>query len=275
MFKLSVNSVVCVIIVAAFFAAAPLSRRFSMSPSVSGFPILARKGDDSKPTRGYLKPNISNVHSGLLKYAKETAEDQLPKNPPPPSAGLPILGQDRKQAVLALIHYPSEDLGFDIVFLGSRPGYRAMTLAARHRIEIYVRHGDGPMRQAFDLAHELGHAFDLTYNNEERRRKWLALRGIESSTPWFGCNACPDYGTPAGDFAETFAFLLLGPGNFHSLMAPQPTEDQISELAAFCQIRHASKTFNTSALKEIKNGQDSQKPQILQNLNANKTSTPY
>jgi hypothetical protein len=156
----------------------------------------------------------------------------------------PNFDKNRKEAVLSLIHFPWEDLGFKVVFKGSRPGYRAMTLTGRQRIEIYVRPGEDAMMQAFDLAHEFGHAYDLKYNDDARRRKWCELRGINPNTPWFGCDACPDYGTPAGDFAETFAYLLLGPGSYHSTMAPQPKANQIVELAEFCKIEHTAEALN-------------------------------
>ncbi len=162
----------------------------------------------------------------------------------PVSGHLPItrsisaIRSDRKrqELVLSLIRYRWKDLGYEIVFLGPRSGYRAMTLSDRRRIEIYARPGDSPMALAYDVAHELGHAFDLEFNNYERRGQWRKMRGISLDTPWFGCNRCPDYSTPAGDFAETFALLLLGPGNYHSLIAPQPTREQAAELAAFCHL---------------------------------------
>jgi hypothetical protein len=143
--------------------------------------------------------------------------------------------QRRKAEVIAMIRFCRGELGYDVAFLGPRAGYRAMTIANKRRIEIYMRPGDSARLQAYDLAHELGHAFDLEYNNVERRRRWRELRGIPLSTPWFACNRCPDYDTPAGDFAETFAFLLLGPGNYRSTVALAPTREQIPELAAFCQ----------------------------------------
>jgi hypothetical protein len=139
--------------------------------------------------------------------------------------------------VLALIRFPWKKLGYEIAFMGPRPGYRAMTISEQRRIEIYNRPGDSPLLTAYDLAHELGHAVDLDNNTPERRTRWRELRGIDPEAAWFGCNRCPDYNTPAGDFAETFAFLLLGPGNYHSRMALPPTKDQISALAAFCGIK--------------------------------------
>jgi len=221
-----------------------------------------RRGEAPEPLGGLLRPGDANLRLDNQKYAKKAIAAQLPESPVLPS-NLHIPLKDRKHAVLELIDYPWEALGFDIVFLNSRPGYRAMTLSERQRIEIYIRQGDDLMLQAYDLAHELGHAYDLKYNDDARRRKWLALRGIGASTPWFGCDACPDYGTPAGDFAETFAFLLLGPGNFHSTLSPQPREDQMLELAAFCRIQHISEAFNISDMKEDKPMRDPQEIQVL------------
>lgn len=142
----------------------------------------------------------------------------------------------KKQQALALINYPWQKLGYEISFLSPRTGYRAMTISDKKRIEVYVRPGDDIELLAFDLAHEIGHAFDLERNNGTRRNRWREMRGISQSVPWFGCNRCPDYQTPAGDFAETFALLLLGPENYHSRIALAPTPEEIPDLADFCDI---------------------------------------
>jgi hypothetical protein len=155
-------------------------------------------------------------------------------NPPEPLQ--PDFALERKAAVLAMIKYPWERLGYSVEFLGPRPGYRAMTISDKKKIEVYLRPGETPLLAAFDLAHEFGHAFDLEFNNADRRALWRKMRGIDPSIPWFGCNRCPDYETPAGDFAETFAYLLLGPGNYHSRLAAPPSPQQAEELTAFCQI---------------------------------------
>ena len=241
--KRSSMGVVCLAM--ALLISAPSSRRSPLNPSLSARLTRAEKKDTVGP-RADLRWEEATVCSGAPDFAKSVTLGPPPTLKPPP-ADLPVFEKNRKQAVLALIHYPWEDLGFNLVFLGPRSGYRAMTLTARRRIEIYVRPGEGKLRQAYDLAHELGHAFDLRYNDDERHRKWCELRGIKPSTPWFGCNACPDYNTPAGDFAETFAFLLLGPGNYHSVIAPPPKPDQISGLAAFCKIEQISDTLTVSA----------------------------
>ncbi len=132
-----------------------------------------------------------------------------------------------------MIHFPWQQLNYQIVFLSPRPGLRAMTFPSQHRIEVYARPNDSASLMAYDIAHELGHAIDVTYNTPETRKNWMKLRGIDPSTPWFGCDACSDFETPAGDFAETFALLMLGPKDFQGRIAPPPTAQQLSGLQPF------------------------------------------
>jgi hypothetical protein len=272
MFKKARNGF-CLSLVVGFFMASPWNHRLPLNSTIYSFLTHAGKKEskDSRPVPGSLAADRGKVCFGVPEYAKGIPASPSPTNPNPSPVSRSVPGSDRKEAVLALIHYPWQDLGFNIEFMGSRRGYRAMTLTTRHRIEVYARPGDGMMQQAYDLAHELGHAFDLKHNNEERRLKWRALRGIELSTPWFGCSACPDYGTPAGDFAETFAFLLLGPGNFHSTMAPLPAAGQIPELAAFCQIEHLSTSLrNPPVSKENRVRETAQQERKVEMLNSPK-----
>ena len=139
----------------------------------------------------------------------------------------------RNEAALALIRFPWQQLKYEIVFLAPRHNVRAMFISKEHRIEIYARPADDERLLAYDIAHELGHAIDLTLNTNEMRGKWKKLRGINSATQWFGCNQCSDYNTPAGDFAETFALLLLGPEHFSGRIAPPPTPEQFPMLMPF------------------------------------------
>jgi hypothetical protein len=144
----------------------------------------------------------------------------------------PISGQS--QAALALIPFNwQQQLHYNMVFLGPRRGLRAMTFSDKHLIEVYLRPKDDADLVAFDIAHELGHAIDFTYNTPESRKKWMALRGIDPNTPWFGGNGKSDYDTPAGDFAETFALLVRGPKYFRARIARPPTEAQVQALRAF------------------------------------------
>jgi len=142
----------------------------------------------------------------------------------------------RPEAALDMFKGPWEALGYEIVFMPPRAGYRAMTIPEKHRIEVYARPQDDVELLAYDIAHELGHAVDVTYNTVETRKEWMKLRGINPATPWFGCNRCSDYNTPAGDFAETFALVVRGSQSskfYRGRIAPRPTAKQIRALADF------------------------------------------
>jgi hypothetical protein len=150
-----------------------------------------------------------------------------------PPVDIPKPAQVREKAALALIPFPWRQLQYDIVFMAPRHGIRGMTIPDEHRIEIYARPGDDARLLAYDIAHELGHAIDMTFNTAPARKRWMKVRGIDPATPWFGCSECSDFNTPAGDFAETFALFLLGPGHFSGLIAPPPAVAQIPALASF------------------------------------------
>ena len=137
---------------------------------------------------------------------------------------------NRNDQAIALISFPWQQLKYDVVFLAPKHGVRAMIFPRTRRIEVYARPTDDAHQVAYDIAHELGHAIDITFNTPETRKQWMEARGINPNTPWFGCNGCTDFTTPAGDFAETFAYLLLGPGNFSSKIASAPTAEQVPVL---------------------------------------------
>jgi hypothetical protein len=144
----------------------------------------------------------------------------------PPSPPAPPVGA----AALAQISYPWQQLGYQIVFLGPRPDLMGQTIFDEHRIEIYLRSGESQPTVAHVIAHEIGHAADVAYNTSERRQQWLQLRGASTSQPWFGCDGCDDFSSPAGDYAETFSFWQIGPGADFSHLAPRPSPDQLKQL---------------------------------------------
>lgn len=157
-----------------------------------------------------------------------TPPPAAPPEPPPP----PPTWQERRGAqALALLAYPWQATGFEISFLPARRGYRGMTDLRSKRIEVYVRPGDSVRALAFTVAHEVGHAVDVTFGSPPRRRAWRQLRGIDPHLPWFGCDACSDFATPAGDYAEAFAYWLVGPAGYHSRLAPPPSAAELELLA--------------------------------------------
>ena len=135
---------------------------------------------------------------------------------------------------LARISYPWHQLGYQIRFLGPRPGYRGQTVPSQQRIDIYLSPGEPVDLVAHVLAHEIGHAIDFSYGDDTRHQRWLDVRGIAADTPWYGCSGCNDFATPAGDFAETFAYWQLGDSDY-SRMSPAPDAQQLQSLVPLFQ----------------------------------------
>lgn len=161
----------------------------------------------------------------------------VPFPPPPVTANVTVdpaggawLG-DRAAAALARISYPWQSLGYAIAFHPARTGLRARTLLHERRIEVYARASDPVDQTAFDVAHEVAHAFDFSRGTWAGRQRWQTARGLDPALAWFGCNACADLATPAGDFAESFAAWQVPGGDFASTLGPPPDESQRALLA--------------------------------------------
>lgn len=140
--------------------------------------------------------------------------------------------RSRGEAALATISYPWEQLlpGWTIDFLPEKSGLFGLTLVPDKRIEVYVRDNQTEALLAHVIAHELGHAIDVTLNDGPDRRAWAEARGTGSS-PWWPGNGTTDFSTGAGDFAESFAAWQVGSGSFRSTLAGPPTDAQIELLA--------------------------------------------
>ena len=137
------------------------------------------------------------------------------------------------EQALKLVAYPWRTMlpGWRIVFLPPRTGFLALTYRLDHRIEVYVRSDRSAEALAHDIAHELGHAVDVTYNNDDSRTTYRQLRGLSDTTQWWACNSCTDLQTLAGDFAETFALYATPRYKFYGLMAPEPTPEEVTMIA--------------------------------------------
>src|SRR5205823_4412433 len=118
----------------------------------------------------------------------------------------------------------------EIAFLGPQPGMLGRTGPAQHRIEIFVRPDESVAVLAHVVAHEIGHAVDKTFSDDRRHAMWLQIKGIDARNGWFTCSMCDDFATPAGDFAETFAFWQLRDFD-RSQLAPAPSTAQLAQLA--------------------------------------------
>jgi hypothetical protein len=133
---------------------------------------------------------------------------------------------------LQLISYPWEQLlpGWTVEFLPERDGLYGLTKVRHQRIEIYVRLDRSPTFLAHVIAHELGHAVDVTLNDEDDRDRWRAARGLDSA-PWWPESGKTDFQTGAGDFAESFAAWQINADNFRSELGTAPTATQTELLA--------------------------------------------
>lgn len=94
-----------------------------------------------------------------------------------------------------------------IEFKGPREGFRGLAFTERKVIEIFVRPGDTPALLASVVAHELGHAYDLTYLEDADRWLWMEARGLDS---WWVGESLSDFAAGQGDFAEAFALVVAG-----------------------------------------------------------------
>ncbi len=140
--------------------------------------------------------------------------------------------EQRGQLGLATIDYDwrSNLPGWTITFSSGRDGMLGLTYVESKTIEIFVRNGQSNTLLAHVIAHEMGHAVDVTLNNSDDRRRWQEAREIESASWWPG-DGTTDFSTGAGDFAESFAAWQVGPSNFRSKLDGAPDAKQLGLMA--------------------------------------------
>ncbi len=150
-----------------------------------------------------------------------TSVPHVATTPPPPTA------RDRGEAALDSFSYEwrSGLPGWEISFHPGRKGVLGYTFVQERKIEIYVRDDMSDPLLAHVIAHEIGHAIDVSMNSGDERRRWQAARGIEDK-PWWPGNGATDFSTGAGDFAESFAAWQVGNASFRSSLGPAPNESQ-------------------------------------------------
>ena len=118
--------------------------------------------------------------------------------------------------------------GWEIQFLPGRRGLLGATWPEDLQIDLYVRAGHTADDVAHVLAHEMGHAIDVTWFGVADRAAWLAARGFAPDRPWFGQAGESDYATPSGDFAEAFAVWQVGAARYRGVAGPAPTAEQLA-----------------------------------------------
>jgi hypothetical protein len=141
--------------------------------------------------------------------------------------------QRRGQAALDSLLRPLP-AGVTMTFLPGGGALKGMTYYDRHHVDIFVgsctAESDALLRHV--VAHEMGHAWDSLHMTDQLRADYLAARGIAAGTPWFGCNKCQDFATPAGDFAETYAQWQRSASDSRSTIAPPATPAELASLGA-------------------------------------------
>lgn len=126
------------------------------------------------------------------------------------SAAQPSTPDEIGAAAEQLIRYPfKQALGdtWTFTYHGDRDGYRGLTDPHSHNISIFVNPGDTPQDVAEILAHEIGHALDVTFLNNDQRHSWMNERGIAQ---WWAGSGLTDFSVGAGDYAEAFAAATTG-----------------------------------------------------------------
>ncbi|UDY37032.1 hypothetical protein [Dermatobacter hominis] len=185
-------------------------------PEVPVVPVVTDPPEDRTPAQAPSGPTTSVLP------ADERAVQQL-------SNAAAIQASSR---ALGLLRFDWRAIlpGWQIRFLPGRSGIRGATFPDRQVIEIYVRSSDGPDELAHVVAHELGHAVDVSRLDDADRQVWRATRGIPAGAAWFPSGSgAPDYSTPAGDWAESFAHWQVGSGWF-SKLGPPPDTAQVAVL---------------------------------------------
>lgn len=123
------------------------------------------------------------------------------------------------------ISYPWHDLlvGWNVAYLDSDGSIGGNTNLPTRTITVYTPADGDPAYVAEVLAHELGHALDVTFLDEGARQQWLAARGV-SDSPWWPTDGPADFHVGAGDFAEAVAAVLTGSPSDSTLAGPFTAE---------------------------------------------------
>jgi hypothetical protein len=156
-----------------------------------------------------------------------------PVTPPQPSTGVDVV--DRAEQ---LVHFDWRDAlpGWTIQFAGQRAGMRGATFPAQRVVQVYVRQGESAADVAHAFAHELGHAIDVTYMNDQVRAEFNQARGRSATFGWWVAPGADDFASGAGDWAECFAWTMTnGVGGFYSKLGPPPDS---SVMALIGQLDH-------------------------------------
>jgi len=182
------------------------------SPQAKPLKIISNSATPSTVLDSVEAPSTTTPESVL---ESTTTSPELIPGPTITNPKVLTNNQIGKQAE-ALISYDfrSKLPGWKIEYKSDRQGYRGMTYVTEKRIEIYIDKGEKPGTVAEVLAHELGHAIDVTYITTAQRTQWLTVRDMPAT--WWPGNGLSDFHVGAGDFAEAVAKVLTNsPSDSH------------------------------------------------------------
>ena len=221
----------------------PAASAMDPGPQVMSEITLPGGGVPTVPQPSVPAPSVFVTPSATVPGSPRTTAPSAPPttSPPPPANGgraVERLGDDGLRTTasqaLGLVRYDWQRRlpGWQVRFLPGRSGYRGLTYPDDRVIEVFVRGNDTPAELSHVIAHELGHAADVTYLNDRERDAWRSARGIGAATPWFpGVSGATDFSSGAGDFAESFAAVHTGVGWFSEL-GPPPDPSQAALLVS-------------------------------------------
>ena len=135
-----------------------------------------------------------------------------------------------RELVLSQISFPWQErlAGWTIEFLPARKGYRGSTFPREQLIQIYLRDELTVSDYVHVVAHEIGHAIDVTYLDDSDHERWNLARGRDGGSQWWVASGADDFASGAGDWAESFAWSQQPSGKFYSRLGGPPTADQLA-----------------------------------------------
>lgn len=216
-----------VVVVLATLAAPVVAPGSGPAPGTTSYAAADR---DAVATAEVTSPALERRMLRAPRADRATRATRPPRRRVETCSGTPA---ERGQRVVASLRPAWRQTRVPVTFRGPRPGTLGEVLLHTGAVTIFVRpcsaESDELLRHV--VAHELGHAWDVTRMTRRQRLAYKRFRGIPASTPWFGCSGCADFGTPAGDFAETYAQWLRQARDSRSELARPATERELAALA--------------------------------------------
>ena len=139
--------------------------------------------------------------------------------------------EDTGAEALATIPFDWQQLlpGWTVEFDGYHEELLGGTSWREQHITLWIRPEQSLGQIRHVLAHEIGHALDVTYFDEPLRTRWMTQRGFPTGDAWWPESGENDYASPAGDLAETIATWVNGT-EYWAGTGDRPTDADIALL---------------------------------------------